>query len=318
VEDETKQKALLDKLRQIVDTRPEYAYLVKPIQSLTVDLDKSISFNKYLIQENTINELKKQREKIRQQMLSSKSRFTIYSASEKVQAVTLIKEYLGYYDDDFDNGNITDIKKELKEIREEIRRLQSENDTGKIKALSDNVTRLYKASIEVSDLAEYDFRKGGFQITYLKNGNILQPQISDEEDERQRQLKNYYTGSMARHTLIQLCGYLGFLRMLIQDNKYPLIPMLVIDHISKPFDAKNEKAIGAVLNEAYKGISKSELQIFIFDDEIASDLGIAPDVITNLISEGKSGFNPFYYMPPKNEETSDEDEAKNNSDHYQE
>ncbi|MPM25206.1 hypothetical protein SDC9_71696 [bioreactor metagenome] len=301
IEDETKQKSLLDRLHKIVETNSEYAYLVGPIESLTVDLDKSISFNKYLIQENTINELKKQREKIRQQILSNKSRFTIYSSTEKAQAIILIKEYLGYYNEDFDNSNISEIKKELKEIREEIRRLQNENDKKKINTLSDDVTRLYKASVGVSDLAEYDFRKSGFQITYSKNGNILQPQISDEDEDRQDQLKNYYTGSMARHTLIQLCGYLGFLRMLIQDDKYPLIPLLVIDHVSKPFDEKNAKAIGAVLHEAYNDISKSELQIFLFDDELASDLGITPDLNTDLISEGKSGFNPFYYVPPKDE-----------------
>ncbi|MFR6367886.1 MAG: hypothetical protein ACLUOA_03210 [Gemmiger formicilis] len=93
------------------------------------------------------------------------------------------------------------------------------------------------------ELAEYDFRKSGFHISYLKNGNILQPQILDEESDSADQIKNYYTGSMARHTLMQLCGYLGFLRMLIKEDKYPLIPFLVIDHISKPFDDKNQKAL---------------------------------------------------------------------------
>ena len=57
---------------------------------------------------------------------------------------------------------------------------------------------------------------------------------------------NYYTGSMARHTLMQLSGYLGFLKLLLEENKYPIIPFLVIDHISKPFDKDNSLAIGKI------------------------------------------------------------------------
>ena len=228
-EDEVKQRALLDRLQKIVEGKAEYAYLVNPIISLTVDLDKSISFNKYLIQETTTRELKKQRDRIRQQILANKSRFAIYSVSEKEQAVTLIKEYLSYYDCDFDGGSLSEIRRELRKVREEIRILQNGNDTEKINSLSADITQLYKSSIEVSELAEYDFRKSGFHISYLKNGNILQPQILDEESDSADQIKNYYTGSMARHTLMQLCGYLGFLRMLIKEDKYPLIPFLVIE-----------------------------------------------------------------------------------------
>lgn len=297
-EDEVKQRALLDRLQKIVEGKAEYAYLVNPIISLTVDLDKSISFNKYLIQETTTRELKKQRDRIRQQILANKSRFAIYSVSEKEQAVTLIKEYLSYYDCDFDGGSLSEIRRELRNVREEIRILQNGNDTEKINSLSADITQLYKSSIEVSELAEYDFRKSGFHISYLKNGNILQPQILDEESDSADQIKNYYTGSMARHTLMQLCGYLGFLRMLIKEDKYPLIPFLVIDHISKPFDDKNQKALGAILHGAYTNLQKSEMQIILFDDEDASSLGLTPDHSINLLGEDKSGFNPFY-MPSK-------------------
>ncbi|HAZ36590.1 MAG TPA: hypothetical protein DDW58_03365 [Clostridiaceae bacterium] len=105
---------------------------------------------------------------------------------------------------------------------------------------------------------------------------------------------------MARHTLIQLCGYFAFLNILLVDNKYPLIPILVIDHISKPFDEKNSKAIGKVISEAYESIGKENLQLFIFDDEEYEALGIQPDHFENLVTEGKTGFNPFF-IPYKDE-----------------
>ena len=106
IEDEVKQKVLLDKLQEIVGQKAEYMYLVEPLISLVSDLDKSISFNKYLIQESTTRELKKQRDKVRQQILANKSRFEIYSVSQKTQAITLIKEYLSYYDDNLNNDNL--------------------------------------------------------------------------------------------------------------------------------------------------------------------------------------------------------------------
>lgn len=308
VEDEVKQKALLDKLQEIIKNKPDYSYLVEPIVSLTGDLNKSISFNKYLIQETTTKELKRQRDIVKKKMLANKSRFAIYSASDKAQAITLIKEYLSYYNCDYDRDNLAELRKHLKKIREEIRVLQNGNDTEKIHGLSTDITQLYKSSICVSELANYDFKKSGFHIAYLKNGNILQPQISEEDDGDVNQIKNYYTGSMARHTLIQLCGYLGFLRMMIKDNKYPLIPFLVIDHISKPFDNKNRKALGAILHKAYEGIEKSDLQIILFDDEDAADLGISPDCSSELLDKNKSGFNPFYVFTNSKESASMSDD----------
>lgn len=294
-----KQKELLSKLEQLLESQVTYSYLVQPIIHLTTDLNRSISFNKYFIQENTTKELKKQRTKIKEQILSNKSRFTIYTASDKTRAITLIQEYLEYYDADFDGDEISSVKRELKSIREEIRVLQNSNDTQKLHALSKDITRLYKLSTEVSDLAEYDFRKNGFHIEYIKSGNILQPQIMEDDENTKEQIKSYYTGSMARHTLMQLCGYLAFLRMLIAENKYPLIPILVIDHISKPFDIKNENAIGKVLHGAYSEMPILDFQIIMFDDEEASSLAVSPNMSLSLVAEGKSGFNPFYYEPPK-------------------
>ncbi|KJS68887.1 MAG: hypothetical protein JL50_04065 [Peptococcaceae bacterium BICA1-7] len=100
---------------------------------------------------------------------------------------------------------------------------------------------------------------------------------------------------MARHTLIQLCGYLGFLHLLIKENKYPLIPILVIDHISKPFDSGNRKAIGIILQRFYETVSVEDLQIFMFDDENHEDLSIIPSHHEDLVTDNKSGFNPFFH-----------------------
>ena len=129
----------------------------------------------------------------------------------------------------------------------------------------------------------------------------------EEESVVKREKKSsekYYTGSMARHTLIQLCGYLSFLELLIKENKYPIVPILVIDHISKPFDLINRRAIGIILEKFYERIDQEAIQIFMFDDETNEDLQVIKATVNNLISKDKSGFNPFYYEvkdePPVN------------------
>ena len=219
----------------------------------------------------------------------------------------MIQEYLSFYDAELSSDGVKSLRSALRTIRERIRILQNTNNPSKIDAISEDVTKLYKLSVGVSDLVEYDFCKPGFKISYIKNGNTLQPQIIEANNPDDQLFKNYYTGGKARHTLIQLCGYLAFLRLLLREGKYPLIPILIIDHISEPFDAKNEKAIGCVLHGVYADLPVSDFQIFIFDDKDCSRLGITPNMTHNLVGDNKSGFNPFYHASSEESKTSDEE-----------
>jgi hypothetical protein len=100
---------------------------------------------------------------------------------------------------------------------------------------------------------------------------------------------------MARHTLMQLSGYLAFLNLLLNEGIYPIIPVLIIDHISKPFDENNIKGIGEIINSAVSVIGDKNLQIFLFDDEPYEELSIKPNYAENLVTDKKSGFIPFYF-----------------------
>ena len=211
---------------------------------------------------------------------------------------------MSLYNDGVDPDEIKALKARLSKVRREIRDYQNQNDEKRIKALSEDITQLYEASISVSDISQRDFSKDGFRIKYLKTGNTLQPQI-DETTEDGTIAINYYTGSMARHTLMQLCGYLAFLRLMIQDGRYPLIPFLVIDHLSKPFDNTNKKSIGAVIHQAYSGLSLDDLQIIMFDDDEPEALGVTCNQYIDLVNDEKSGFNPFYHDVTEEESSTD-------------
>lgn len=285
-------KKLLQTLSELISEKSDYEYLVEPLINMTSDLDKSISFNKYIITNNTIKELRKQREDIKNEIIGNEARFTIFDVSEKSRAITLVEEYLSI-DISYNTKELDKKRKLIRELKAEIKVLQNTDNDEKIKNLSDFITTLYESAKQESDIIKKDTEINGFYIQYYKKGNLLQPQINNNaKDERE----NYYTGSMARHTLIQLCGYLGFLNILIQEGKYPLIPILVIDHISKPFDSNNRRAIGIILQKFYETVSVNNFQMFIFDDEVYEDLAITPNYSEDLVTENKSGFNPFYHL----------------------
>lgn len=296
--DNENRRKLLFKLQELVDDNSDFDYLIQPIQTLLNDIDNTIFFSNYIISDNTVKELRKQRDQIRTEISRNAPRFKCFSLEQKAKAIALIEEYLSIEiisNDDL----LKEKKKRIREIREELKALQNSDDTKKITELSDLVTELYCSAKDTSSVVSDDLEQNGFKIKYFKKGNILQPTIFVEKDDQPNSGKqeNYYIGSMARHTLIQLCGYLSFLKILLENNRYPIIPILVIDHISKPFDEKNSSAIGTVISTAYKKIGKENLQIFIFDDEDYEKLHLQPEHAENLVTDTKTGFSPFFFPP---------------------
>lgn len=303
--DNSNRKKLLENLEQLLAENEVFKYLVEPLKQLINELDNTISFSQYTINDKTITELKQQRIELKTAIKRNDSRFQCYTMEEKAKSIALIEEYLSADIRDC-SEDLKDIKKEIRQIKEELKALQNSDDKAKIQQLSQFITRLYKSARGISSVVDDDIFQEGFKIQYFKRGNILQPMIQirekNENDIEQKKEVNYYIGSMARHTLIQLCGYLGFLKILLTEDKYPIIPILVIDHISKPFDENNVRAIGQVINKAYEEIGKENLQIFMFDDEEYATLGLQPEHSENLVDDEKSGFNPFYYLAPEKDE----------------
>lgn len=295
--DNENRRKLLLKLQELVEENNDFTYIVQPLQNILQDIDNTIFFSNYLISDNTIKELKKQREQIKTEIRRNDSRFKCYTLEQKSTAVAMIEEYLSIEIHPIDD-DIKQKRKRIKEIRVDLKALQNVDDTKKIKEVSEYITELYYSAKDISSVVADDIKQNDFNIKYLKKGNILQPTISstdtDNMEEKNKQV-NYYIGSKARHTLIQLCGYLAFLKILHEDDKFPIIPILVIDHISQPFDKKNSKAIGKVISTAYESIGKENLQTFIFDSEEYGELAIEPEHSENLVTDNKTGFNPFYF-----------------------
>lgn len=284
-------RLLLSNLQTLLEAEPSMAYLIQPLTDLINELEGSIAFGKYIISDETIKELKKQREQVALEMKKQNSKFKCYSLEEKAKAVALIQAYLQEDVKDV-SAELNECKRKLRQLKNELQELQSSDNSGKIDEYSKLVTSLYESGKNDSQIIRTDFGRDNFRIVYLKRGNILQP--VEENVDKDKENANLYLGSMARHTLIQIAGYLAFMNMLIKGNKCPIVPILVIDHLSKPFSDDNKKAVGKIFEKFYEVISKRDVQIFMFDDKEPELLGIIPDNLEYLRVEDKTGFNPFY------------------------
>ena len=290
---ETKNREnMLDTFQSIIRDHPDFNYLVEPLISLGDEIKNSISFSQYFLKDDVLDKLKKQRQNVKDEIVKAQMQLTRFSLDEKKKAIAIAEDGIKSYSTDYSPADLEKLKKDLRDYKKELKELQDLDDVKKINSISSQITQLYKSAYQTSDFVQEDFNKtnDAFHIRYIKNRNTLQTMTIDEKNNA----KVYVTGSHARHTLIQLCGYLIFMKMLIEENKYPIIPIFVIDHISQPFSDQNVAAIGTVLQKAYESIGLDNLQIFMFDDENSDKLNLKPNHIENLVNEIRTGFNPFF------------------------
>lgn len=276
-------------LEDLIDVDNSYEYLVEPVVSILNELNKTISFRDYYISNDSVKLLKKDRDEIKKKILNKQAKEHHFTVDDKTKAILLIKEHL----EDFkfiNTDELEALEKKVKELRRDIQLLKRSDDFKKVKEFSNKITEYFLSASEVSEIVAENKRQNGFWIDYIKKGNILQPMLTINDSEESEE---YIIGSMARKTLIQLSGYLAFFYLFLKENKYPVIPLLVIDHISKPFDAGNSGAIGAILSKAMTEIGKEELQVVIFSDRSPQEINISPNNSKKLVTNYKSGFNPF-------------------------
>ena len=290
---------LLSLLESLVTSQSELQYLITPIEELLKGLNEGISFSNYILKDETVKKLEKQLDGIKIELKKNNSRFEMYSLAEKEKAVAVVEEYLDSDIAFIDEEEMDKIRKEILQLKKEIRTLQNSDDMAAIDDFSRYITTLYLSLKDIANFVEEDSQKIGFQIKYVKKGNVLQPVKTEEENGTQIE-RNCYSGSMARHIVIQLCGYSAFLSKLLRENKYPLIPIFVIDHISKAFDNKNCMAIGKIIFNLLQELGEENIQVFMFDSENAESLGIDSKYSKNLVSPEKSGLCPFFKKPKIN------------------
>lgn len=208
---------------------------------------------------------------------------------KKSKAVLVANEYLSRYSALCKPDDLEDVKTDISRLKRELLKLKHSDDNASINSISDTVTDLYHSASQVSSFVESDFKQLDFHIKFQKEGVGLQPTFSERDDS-----VDLFTGSRARHSLMQICGYFAFMHYLLPKLNIPLAPLLVFDHVSSPFDEESRGAIGAIISKFYLLVDKVDVQLFLFETEDPDALGIVPDKYISLVSDSRTGFNPFY------------------------
>ena len=274
---------MLQSLKRLIDENEEYKYLVEPIEQVLHSIEGDLDFSNYIIKDKTVEALEKQSIELKRIINRKESGLRSFSLEDKVKAIVLLEEYL-QQDLIVNNSKLEQLKTRIRKLRKELNELQNEDDKKKISNLSKNITDIYISSSLVSKFVLEDVERDNFFIEFIKNGCILQPKISKGD--------SILVGSKARKTLIQLSGYIAFIKMLLEEGKYPVIPLLVLDHISKDFSEENQRAVGHILNEL--NADEDIVQIIMFDDKRPEELNLNNIHYIELdLGEEKSGFNPF-------------------------
>lgn len=153
-------KKLLESLEHLIAENASFKYLVEPLKQLVNELDSTISFNQYTINDKTILELKKQRNIIKEAIKRNDSRFQCYIMEEKAKSIAIIEDYLSADIHD-SSEELKKLKKEIREKKDQIKILQNSDDVVKTRELSKFITMLYKSAEGISSVVDNDILQEG-------------------------------------------------------------------------------------------------------------------------------------------------------------
>lgn len=158
---------------------------MEPLIELTDEIENSISFSQYLIKDDVLAKLKKQQEIVKDEIIKAKMQLTRFSHDDKVKALNIAEDGIKCFVAEVTPEELSALREKLREYRNALKDLENSNDVEKIKAVSKQITKLYKSACEVSDFVKEDFdkTKEKFHINYIKNRNSLQTMTFDEKEE---------------------------------------------------------------------------------------------------------------------------------------
>ena len=285
-----KREALLEQLSSIISSDSRYEDLLSATVSVLEGLRGSASLRDIRLQKEMMDKKKALLSRLEEEIVSAGASIDPFDIDERRRAAILAMEYVSSYPAVGRAGELEEIKKQIAETRRELSDRRRMDDVAAIDVVSDDITWLYSVGKNKSPFVRHDFSLTGFSVKYIKEGTSLQPVFEDGHGE-----VDLYTGSRARHALMQACGYLALMLFLERRSDCPVVPMIAVDHLSGPFDEESRRAIGAVFQAFYSRVSKKTIQLFLFEPIAPEELGITPDCHIVLGANGQSGFNPFWH-----------------------
>lgn len=157
--------------------------MVEPLINLADEIKNSISFSQYFLKDDVLEKLKKQRQKVKNEIVKSEMQLTRFSLDDKKKAIAIAEDGIKSYSTECSPAELKKLRKELKDYKKELKELQDLDDAEKINSISTQITNLYKSAYQTSDFVQKDFNEtnDAFHITYIKSRNTLQTMTFDEK-----------------------------------------------------------------------------------------------------------------------------------------
>lgn len=137
--------------------------------------------------------------------------------------------------------NLVSLKEDLKKITDSIGALGSSK-------FNDDLNNYYKL-IKNTEFSNEDEKINFLKINFFPLHNSLEAQCGDKKDNKII-YKIYAPGSKARFTTWQIIAFVVFHKFIKENfNKFPMLPILVIDGFHEPYDEESIDSVYKVLKQ---------------------------------------------------------------------
>ncbi len=270
---------LLSIFQEIIRENENFKDYIVPIEEILKEAkNKTDTFSTIDINQ-TVKKLVKEKRDIDFQIQQLNREMIKLNYKEVEDSIAICKKLLLEIDK---FGEIVDLQKlsnEINCLRKELEDLRKEFDTASQKHISKEVTDNYNLMKTTCSFVAEDFANDGFKIVFDAKGISLYGEIIEEiklgNGEIKQFLVQYNPGSMARQTTWQILCYLSIMRFaLTRFSGLPVMPILVFDNISMPYDVKDGSNN---YNSIYKLIkeyaNENNIQVILTSNVPATDVG---------------------------------------------
>ena len=284
---------LLNTFIKIVKNNNNLQEYTKPITALLTDAKMKVDTFASIDINETIRKLIKEKQKIDKQIELLKNQLIKLNYEDTEKSIALSVELLKQIESYGEIEDIEQIRKKIKVLKDEIDSLKKQFDKSKQKIISQSITENYKSLKDTCSFVSEDLDKG-LEIVFDAKQVQLYAQIIEkitlENGEEYENKTQFVPGSMARQTSWQILCYLEVLSYTLNNVPgLPLLPLIVFDNISMPYDINvgknNYKSIYSFIRQFAQ---EKGIQVILTSNIKVQEVG---DVEQIDISDG---LNPVY------------------------
>ena len=249
---------LLNIFKEVIAGNDKYLEYTTSINSILSEIKEKKNTFSAIDFVKTKDSLLKEKQKIDQQINILENQLIKLSYIDVEKSITISGDLIALIENIGEIKNTVELKKRIDNLKLQINELKHSFDCADQEIIGDEITSLYESLRDVCYFVDDDYKHDGFKIEFDARkvelyGSIIET-IKLSNGKVNKSKTQYNPGSMARQTTWQLLGYLTLMNYSLNHVKgLPLLPMLVLDNISMPYDieksANNYKWVYKLVKE---------------------------------------------------------------------